>query len=273
MKTLSYKLSAIIFGLALAFGLVAPAFAADLGLSTNVSATGGTATLGVKAQAKLSAVEAKLGASSTAEIEKRVTDLTGLSGRINAMVHVDAATKASLSASLQADITALTNLKAKISADTDAATLKADVASITDAYRIYVLVGPQTRILAAADRASTIGDMITALNVNLETRITAAQAAGKDVSTIVAAQTDMTSKVADAKLQASTAISAVSGLTPDNGDAAKLAANTAALKQARADINVAATDLKEAQKDVKTIIAAIKGFGITASTSASTSTQ
>ena len=264
------KMAAVLVPAAMLFALAAPAFAQDVNVSTSATASLGTTSASVNASAKLSAVDAKLRDTSTAEISKRVDDLNTLAARVEAMVHVSASTKTSLNASMQTNITALTNLENKIAADTDTVTLKADVSSITKAYRIYLLVVPQTRILAASDRAATIGDMMTALNVKFQTRIAAASAAGRDTTAILKAQADMNAKIADANLQSSTAISGVSGLMPDNGDATVLASNNAALVKARADVRVATSDLTAANKDVKTIIADIKGFNLDTSTTATT---
>ncbi len=269
MNIKNAKIAAVLVPAIALLVLAAPAFA-QVGLSANGSASLGAATVGASAGMKLAAVDIKLRDTSTAEITNRINDLTTLTARVNDMIHVSAATKSSLGASMQANITALTNLETKIAADTDTATLKADVASITSAYRIYLLVAPQTRILAAADRATTIANMMAALDVKFQTRIAAASAAGRDTTSIVSAEADMNAKIADSKVQASAAISGVSGLVPDNGDAATLASNNAALAAARADLRAATTDLTTAQKDIKTIIAEIKGFNLDTSTTATT---
>ena len=240
------KIAAVLIPAAALLALAAPAFATTV--STGISATASGTSIGAKAQVKLSSLQAKAAAKSATEIGNRVTDLTSLITRINAATHVSAAVKTSLTATIQTDIASLTSLQAKIAADTTAADLKTDMASITQGYRIYALVVPQTRILVAA-RETTINEMITALNAKLVSRITAATNAGKDTSTILAAQTDMTAKITDSNLQTSTAIAGVSGLVPDNGNATILASNNAALVKARADLRVSESDLKAAQKD------------------------
>lgn len=265
------KIAAVLIPAAALLALAAPAFATTV--STGISATASGTSIGAKAQVKLSSLQAKAAAKSATEIGNRVTDLTSLITRINAATHVSAAVKTSLTATIQTDIASLTSLQAKIAADTTAADLKTDMASITQGYRIYALVVPQTRILVAADRETTINEMITALNAKLVSRITAATNAGKDTSTILAAQTDMTAKITDSNLQTSTAIAGVSGLVPDNGNATILASNNAALVKARADLRVSESDLKAAQKDVKTIVSALKGFGDVSASASTTVTQ
>jgi hypothetical protein len=284
MKTYSNKnkIAAVLVPAALLFGIVAPAFAAEISGSTGVSLgemksstedAGMKATLSMKAAAKLSALEVKANARAATEIGKRIADLTLVSTRINSMTHVSDATKASLSATIQSSIASLTALKAKIAADTTTADIKADMQSITGAYRIYALVLPQVRILAAADHAGTVADMIAAMNTKMQARIDAAKASGKDVTTIVTAQTDLALKLADVKLQSSTAVTAVSTLTPDNGDKTKMEANTAALKRARADLAVAENELKAAHKDIKVMVSGFKALGIEASVKTTTSAE
>jgi hypothetical protein len=274
------KIVAVLVPTALFLGVMAPAFADNLtataGVTTSVagtSVTAGTSTTATTKADKQAATEAKITSKSEAAVQARVADLNAILARINAMVNVSATVKASIAASIQTTITNLNTLEAKLATDTTPATMAADAKSVIDTTRVYMLVLPQARILAAADRAQTISQMITALSVKLQTPIAAAQAAGKDMTAITAAQADISAKVADANVQASAAISAVSGLVPDNGVAATATANTAAIKGARGDLLAAEKDLKAAQADSKSIIAALKSFNLSASTSTSTTTS
>ena len=192
------------------------------------------------------------------EIARRVESLVKLSTRVSEMKKVSSAGKTSIASTIQTEITALTNLKAKISAETDAAVLKADVQSITASYRIYALIMPQIAILVAADRVNVLADNFIALNTKLQARITAAAASGKDVSAATAALADISAKAADAKTKAAAAVSGVSSLTPDNGDKAKATSNREALVAARANIKAASESLRAARADVEIIIKATK---------------
>src|SRR6185436_1872535 len=91
-------------------------------------------------------------AKADQEITRRIDSLNKAISRLGEMKHLSDADKATLTATAQANITTLTNLKAKIDADTDLATLKADIQSITKAYRIYRLVLPRIHIDGASDR-------------------------------------------------------------------------------------------------------------------------
>jgi len=167
----------------------------------------------------------------------------------------------------------LNALKAKINADTDLETLKGDVKSITDSYRIYALIIPQGGIITAADRIVTISTTMQLIAVKFETRIAAAATAGNDVTALRVVFEEYKAKLADASLQAQAAVNAIVTLVPDNGDAAKKAANTKALKDARAQIVVAQKALQTARKDADKIIIALKGMKAAASTTTTTETS
>ena len=92
--------------------------------------------------------------------------------------------KQALSANITTQITGLATLKAKIDADTDGTTLKTDMQSITDAYRVFALVLPQGRIAAAADREVTLVSMMSTL-ARAQARIQAGQQAGADVRSLL----------------------------------------------------------------------------------------
>ncbi|HEV7121696.1 MAG TPA: hypothetical protein VGN56_02610 [Candidatus Paceibacterota bacterium] len=203
------------------------------------------------------------------EIDSRIANLNKMIARLGDATRLSSDAKASLTAELNAQITALTDLKAQINADATT-TLKTDVQSITKDFRIYALVMPKAAIDAAADRVMTIAAQMETLSGKITTRITAAQAAGTDVSAAVTAHTDFDAKVADAKVQATAAVNEVANLTVDAGATTTLAANTTALKDAKTKIDAAQADLKAARADVNTILKAIKGKGeVQATTTAS----
>ena len=132
-----------------------------------------------------------------------------------------------------------------------------------------MVIIPQGRVSATADEINTTADLLATLSAKLQTRITAAQTAGKDVSALTALLTDMNAKIADAKTQADAAVALVAMLTPDNGDKAKMDANNQALKDARAKIKAGLADLEAARKDAHSIIQALHGMGLGANAGAS----
>ena len=261
----------ILATLALASTVLLPlsAFAqagAAVDTSANVTATGASATVSATVTAKMQTAISR----ADQEITRRTSALTDLGARVTAMERVTASFKTSLATNIQNQLTALAALKTKIDADTDEATLKSDVQSITQSYRIYALVLPQSRIAAAADREVTIITMMNTLGSKLQARIQAQQTAGANVSTLLAALTDMSSKLTDANTQAQAAVSVTATLTPDNGDATTMASNTAALKTGRSDIQAGQKDLVAARQDVTTILAGLKASESTTASSTTT---
>jgi len=194
-------------------------------------------------------------------IDARIAILQKIEARIDATVKLSASEKAELKADIDKVITDLTALKAQIGNDTSTTSLKADASSITKAYRVYMLVLPQATIAAASDRALAIAAQLDALEVKLEARITAAKAAGTDVTVMQASLTDFKAKVADAKSKATAAAAEVKNLSADNGDQAVITANATALKDARAKLEIARQDIKAAYEDAKSIINNVKGKG------------
>lgn len=215
-------------------------------------------------EARMEHVDAKAGNA----INARIRSLTALSTRIAGIRLLATSTVTQLQASLTAEISALNALKAQIDADTSTTTLKADAQSITKANRVYLLVEPKARIAAASARIDALVSQFTQLGTKLDTRISAAASAGKDMTSARAALTDFNAKVADAKVQADAAVSLTVNLQADNGDKTVMAANKAALQQARQKLQAAEADLKAARKDAGTIAKAVKGTHVTATTTA-----
>ncbi len=255
----SHKHVAPIVAALLMLAMAAPALAVtdstkprdrDLGLNikTEVKADGKNNFTGTDSE-----IQTKAGLA----ISNRIQDLQTLQSRINAMTRLSSATKAAITTNITSEISRLTALRTKISSETGAE-LKADVKTITGSYRIYMMVIPQIRILAAADRAQTVAASLSELVVKLEARIVAAEAAGTIMTNERAALADMKLKIADAKAQATAATNLVVGLIPDEKDKAKMAANEQAIVAARAKLKIAHEDLKDAHKDAKIIVGEVK---------------
>lgn len=255
----------------LGFSLVlAPALASAQGVGVSANATvttpAGTVTMTAAAMAN-----AKTRADK--ELQRRITALQDLNTRVQAMQEVTATFKQSLANAVQTQITAFQALNAKIQADTDGATLKADIQSITQSYRVYALVLPQIHIAAAADRAVAIVSMMQTLGTKLNARIQAAAQAGANVTALTAALNDLAAKISDANTQAQASVSGSASLTPDNGDKTVMASNTAALKASRKALQAVQQDLVAARKDILTIIKGLPKIQANATASSTTSVQ
>lgn len=282
---LKFSIAAITASAALLATMTLPVSAqitapAGLTITATGSTTVGVRALGVKANASATVrtnLEAQEVMRANMEITNRINALNALETRTNGMVKLSGDEKTNLSSAIQTQITAMMTLQGQINADqstNNTSSLKTDIQSITKTYRIYALILPQGEIAAASDRIMTITDAITTLGTTLQTRITAAQNAGANMSTSVSALADMNAKVADANTQATAAVNGTASLQPDNGNTTVAASNTAALKLARTDIQTAQKDLIAAQADAIKIIANIKAsekMTVTASTTVSAS--
>ena len=251
-----------------------PAFAQSVNIPAAASAGAAVSGAGVNAtlDAKLELRITKGKERANQEIDRRIAALNALNTRIQAMERLNATEKANLSASLTSQISALTTLKAKIAADSDIETLKADIKSIAGSYRIFLLVIPQGHITVTSYKLKSVADTETALAVKLSARIDAAAAAGKDVTALTTMLADMQAKTSDANVQADAALALVANLTPDEGDKTKATANNQALKDARAKIKAGLQDIVTARKDARTIVKALAEFHLEGSGSASTTT-
>ena len=210
-----------------------------------------------------SAALTRIIARSDTAITTRINSLNTLAARIAGMKNVTAAEQASLSSEVQTQISDLTTLKAKIDADTDIATARTDAKTITDGYRIYAMVIPRGYIVASSDRVTTIVGLMNTIQAKLQARITTAQTAGKDVSALQTAMTDMTAKLSDATTQATNAQSSVVLLVPDQGSTTIASSNKAAIQASRADIKTATSDLKTVRTDIQTIMNGLKAVNTT----------
>ncbi len=235
----------------------------DRGQDVNEDANGSTTRGDVRANAKVQ-METRLRERVNQEIERRVEALNKISNRVELMKKVSDDEKSNISNIVNLQIENLSNLRAKIEADSDRATLKDDAQSIAKSYRIFALVIPQATILAAADRIKIIAEGMITIGVKLQTRIDALSQAGKDVSALSALLADYNGKIADAKVQADSAISIASALKPDSGDQTIFEANKKALVDARVKIKAGTDDLKAARKDAENIFKGIVDFGVKA---------
>lgn len=191
------------------------------------------------------------------EIERRMELLNHLSDRIEGALRISGDDKSSLSSLIQAQIDMLVALKAKIESNTSTTSLRDDIKSINDSHRAFAFVAPKAAITAYADRLKTLVAQMTTLGAKLQARIDAASSAGTDVSAAVTAMADYNAKITDAQAQITAAADEVSALQADNGDATVAAANKAALKDARAKLDLARKDLETARKDVHAILKAL----------------
>jgi hypothetical protein len=247
--------------------IATPVSAVTVGMGINANASASTTVGNVQISAAMQTRINNGKDHADQEIARRVTALTDLNTKVQAMTKLSAEEKTTFNSSINAQISTLTSLKAKIDSDSDIDTLKTDIKSITLSYRVYLLVIPQGHISVTADRLQEAADVASALSTKLSARIDADTASGKDTASAKTALTDMQTKITDANAQASASLSLVANLTPDEGDKTKQDANDKALKDARAKLKAGLADIVAARADARTIVKSLTGnASVTAST-------
>jgi len=238
---------------------VIPSYAKEelgLGRISTTSAQGETARLG-NPVAKNEVME-NLRKRANQEITRRVTSLTELITKINGLKKLSQANKTALINKVQEEITSLNNLKTKIDADTDLITLRADVKSIVQSYRVYAFFIPQIRILSAADVMSQSADNLTTLANKLESLINKSGATGDTLTSLQDYLSNMRAKIKEANDIYQSVQAEVLALTP-----AGYPTNKTALEGARTKLKTGTKALKAARDDAKQIVKVLRSLNIT----------
>ncbi len=204
--------------------------------------------------ARAGATVADLRAFGGCEIDRRLTTLGQLSSIVAASKGLTPSDAAVLAGEIGADTSGLTSLKATIEGQTAIAALRAEIVEIVNKYRVYVLLGPQIRLVIAADSVLALKPHFDQIAASLTDRIAMAQAAGKDVTSAQASLAAMNAAVTAAVALASPLPAQLLALTP-----AGLAGSAATvLQNARTALGAARDDLKSAAQDGRDVIADLK---------------
>ena len=189
------------------------------------------------------------------EISRRLTSLTTLTNTINAATKLTASDKASLTSEVGSTISGLTALKSKLDAESTLAGARTDAQQIFDDYRVYALVLPKVHLVKVADDIQASDMKLTAIAQKLQSRITADQQTGKDVSALQAKLTDLTNQVSAAQSIANKIETGVINLQPTdyNSNHQVLSGDNAQLKTARQDNQAAFTDAKSIVASLKSL--------------------
>lgn len=255
------KIVAFAGGAVLSLSLVSPSFAQ---VSTDVNLSAST-TRQQRGQARVKNLEnriQKVQSKGDVEITNRINSLNKLIQRIQEMKKLSDSEKSTLIANLQIVLTDMNKVKSEVDSSTSTSTLKTYIKSITADYRVYALVLPQISLLSASDRIDVISSQMETISQKLATRISDAQGKGVDVTTANSSLADLNSKIADASAQAKIINQDVLNLLPDGGDKTKAAANAQAIKDAKAKLKLANSDLKSARQDVDSIVKVIKSVKV-----------
>jgi hypothetical protein len=205
--------------------------------------------------AKVTATLVGLKAFGDCEINRRFETLTDLTAKITASKVMTPTDASALKTEIGSTTAGLTSLKAKIDADTDLATLKADITGIATSFRVYLLVVPQVHLVNAADGVLFAQTKFAGINTKLTAAIAAAKAAGKDTTAAQADLNAMNASVTAAAGLATPIPAALLPLTPaqyNGGTAGPILAG------ARTALATARDDLKSAEASAKACRDALK---------------
>ena len=196
------------------------------------------AAAGRRAELRSDAIGA-LKARGDFEIDRRLRTLADLSRRVHDATHLTADDRDALTTQLAAETSGLTALKAKIDADTDLATLRADLRDIVTQYRVYLLMDPKVHLVIGADRVLAAADAFDKVFAKLDGK------PGVDQAKLA----DAKAKVAEARKLAGAVPGAVIPLQPPD-----YPGNRPALLSARDSLRTARQDLRAARVDVGRLI-------------------
>ena len=189
------------------------------------------------------------------EISRRLSTLTMLTGKINSATKLSASDQAALSSEVATEINGLTSLKTKLDADTTLSDAKTDAQSVINDYRVYALIVPKVNLIKTAADQQVAESKLSALATKLQSRISAAQVAGKNVTSLQSGLAAMNSKVSAAQTISSSIESSVIGLQPSDYNS-----NHSVLSGDRNQLKTAQNDIQAAVQASSTIITGLKSL-------------
>ncbi|MDP4020983.1 MAG: hypothetical protein Q8P58_03015 [Candidatus Adlerbacteria bacterium] len=205
------------------------------------------------------------------EIDRRVRILQGLLERILFMKRVSENFKGDLRTTVETQIQSIEALRARIASSTDITSLRDDLQSIGNSYRVFSLVMLKAQIAAAGDRIVTMTATMSEIGAKLKARIDAAAGDGEDVSALSAALASLAAHIDSANAHAQAAVNGTATLESDNGDQPLAETNRAAFQAAREELRLAHEEVKAGRENIRTIIDGLKAFSTTTETSVDTS--
>jgi hypothetical protein len=197
----------------------------------------------------LSAAKAKCDATVT----QRTAEIDKLTAKASAAKNLSASHHSTIDAFLSTSRSGLVDLQAKIDADTDAATLKADCQNVFAGFRVFALRAPQVHLAIVGDRQIAVIARGNNVATKLDAAIQKAAANGKDVTDATAKLADMNAKLADAASLVNGVVDNELTFTPDqwNANHSLLSPTTTALRSAQQDVVTALADGRAIVADLK----------------------
>lgn len=183
------------------------------------------------------------------EINRRLATLDRLTRQVQQVKRLSSGNRSALLAELNTARAGLSALLTEIEGDTDLVTLKEDLRSIVDDYRVYVFLVPKVHLIVAADAMLAIATKFDEIKAKLQTLIDKAAATGSDTSAAEAALAALEAAVEAAEASATSVISDVLPL-----DASSYPSNKGTIASARDKLRSARQSLNEARKQAKAAI-------------------
>ncbi len=201
---------------------------------------------------KLSAIRTR----GDTEINRRIEKLSSLIPIVASAKRLSTAQKSQYTTDINAEINSLTALRSQIDSAPDVATARTKVKSIVSEYRVFMLYMPRIRMLASVDSMEYSHDHLSEVAAKLNQKVTEASRQGKDVKSLQEKQTDLASKLSDAKSHYEKAETAVAPLTPQ-----QYPQFIDVLKSARDSLKESHEDVKAARDDAKYLAEQLKAIG------------
>jgi len=146
-------------------------------------------------------------------IMNRLDSLNTLLNRVQNDTKLTASEKSSLISDVQKDVAALTSLKAKIDADTDVTTARADAKSIITSYYVYAVFEPKIQLLVTLNNLQTTASYIQALVPQLQNLINKLKTDGKDTTQLQSSLDDIASQLQTINTTLATDIATVQNIS------------------------------------------------------------
>jgi hypothetical protein len=189
------------------------------------------------------------------EIDRRLATLDRLADAIDEAEAISADHRAALERILATTETTLRTIRAEIVASGDERELTRLVRSIATETRVYVLVVPQVWLVRGADVGEAAVDRLETAVVEIGEAIEIARAAGLDVTEAAAHLAAMEAATARAAGHLNGLAASVVPLTPADWNAGPAGP---IVREARADLGLAGTTLREALREARAALAALR---------------
>lgn len=191
----------------------------------------------------------------SAEIDRRLKSLNEAAVTISASQKLTDTDKTAIANQVKDEISGLTELKAKLAAATTLTTARASVASIVNDYRVYALMLPKVRLVAAADRVDVAMSRLSELAAKLAERITEAEVSGEDVTSLKTSLANVTTRLSDAKAENTGLAAKLLAIQPSDYNA-----DHATLTKYRYGIAVSMASLKSGRDEAKKVVEGLKAL-------------